>query len=45
MKYAIIPVTPFVQNCSLLVCDQTQQAVVIDPGGDIERILAVAKKG
>jgi len=44
MKYAIIPVTPFEQNCSLLVCDETQQAVVIDPGGDIERILAVAEK-
>ena len=44
MKYAIIPVTPFVQNCSLLVCDETQRAVVIDPGGDIEKILAVATK-
>ena len=44
MKYAIIPVTPFVQNCSLLVCQQTLQAAVIDPGGDIERILAVARK-
>lgn len=45
MKYAIIPVTPFVQNCSLLVCDQTSSGVVIDPGGDIDRILRVAEKG
>ena len=44
MKYAIIPVTPFVQNCSLVVCDETRQAAVIDPGGDIERILSVASK-
>jgi hydroxyacylglutathione hydrolase len=44
MKYAIIPVTPLAQNCSLLVCDETRQAVVVDPGGDIERILAVARK-
>ncbi len=44
MKYAIIPVTPFVQNCSLLVCEETQHAVVIDPGGDVERILGVVKK-
>lgn len=44
MKYAIIPVTPLVQNCSLLVCDETRQAVVIDPGGDIERILGVVRK-
>jgi glyoxylase-like metal-dependent hydrolase (beta-lactamase superfamily II) len=44
MKYAIIPVTPFVQNCSLLVCEETQHAVVIDPGGDVERILGVVEK-
>jgi glyoxylase-like metal-dependent hydrolase (beta-lactamase superfamily II) len=44
MEYAIIPVTPFVQNCSLLVCEETQHAVVIDPGGDVERILGVVEK-
>ncbi len=44
MKYTIIPVTPLAQNCSILVCDETQQAVVVDPGGDIERILGVVKK-
>lgn len=44
MTYAIIPVTRFAQNCSLLVCDETRQAVVIDPGGDIELILAEAQK-
>src|SRR3954470_9403535 len=31
---AIIPVTPFQQNCTLLWCEATKQAVVIDPGGD-----------
>lgn len=44
MKYAVIPVTPFEQNCTLMVCDATQRAVAIDPGGDIDRILAVAAK-
>ena len=44
MKYTIIPVTPLAQNCSILVCDETQQDVVVDPGGDIERILGVVKK-
>ena len=44
MSYAIIPVTRFAQNCSLLVCDQTRQAVVIDPGGDIDLILAEVQK-
>lgn len=44
MKFAIIPVTPFAQNCSILVCDKTNRAVVIDPGGDIERITGVIDK-
>ena len=31
IKYQIIPVTPFEQNCSLLWCDETKQAAVVDP--------------
>ena len=45
-KGLIIPVTPFQQNCTLLWCDATNRAVVIDPGGDlpdIERAIAQAK--
>jgi hydroxyacylglutathione hydrolase len=46
LQYQIIPVTPFQQNCSLIWCDQTQQAAVVDPGGDVERIeAAVARAG
>jgi len=44
MKYQIIPVTPLQQNCSLLYCEQTMRAAVVDPGGEIDRILAVANK-
>ena len=44
MKVAIIPVTPFQQNCSLLVCEQTNRAAVVDPGGDLDRIVAAAEK-
>lgn len=44
IKYKIIPVTPFEQNCSLLWCDETQRAAVVDPGGDISRILAQVEK-
>ncbi len=43
MKYKIIPVTPFQQNCTLLWCEETMKGAVIDPGGDLERILAVAE--
>jgi hydroxyacylglutathione hydrolase len=46
VKVAIIPVTPFQQNCSLLVCEQTRKAAVVDPGGDLELILdAVREQG
>nr|WP_177208017.1 MBL fold metallo-hydrolase [Pseudoalteromonas denitrificans] len=40
MQYKIIPVTAFQQNCTLFWCDETREAVVVDPGGDIDLILA-----
>jgi glyoxylase-like metal-dependent hydrolase (beta-lactamase superfamily II) len=40
----IIPVTPFQQNCSLLWCEATRRAAVVDPGGEIDRILAAAEQ-
>src|SRR6201999_2342103 len=36
----IIPVTLFEQNCTLLWCEATRKAVVIDPGGDVPKIQA-----
>jgi len=46
LQYQTIPVTPFQQNCSLLWCDQTREAAVVDPGGDLPRIHAeVARRG
>jgi glyoxylase-like metal-dependent hydrolase (beta-lactamase superfamily II) len=44
MQYRIIPVTPFEQNCTLLWCEETGQAAVVDPGGDIERILRAVEE-
>lgn len=40
----IVPVTPFQQNCSVLWCKQTMKAAVVDPGGDLERILAAVEQ-
>src|SRR3569623_303099 len=40
---AIIPVTPFQQNCTLLWCDQTKKAVVVDPVRDVLDILNAIK--
>ncbi len=44
MKFTIIPVTPFQQNCTLLWCEQTRRAAVVDPGGEVELILAAAEQ-
>jgi hydroxyacylglutathione hydrolase len=46
MKYTIVPVTPFQQNCSVIWCEKTMTAAVVDPGGDLDLILAaIAKAG
>ena len=46
VRAAIIPVTPFQQNCTLLWCEKTKKAAVVDPGGDLERIRdAIAQSG
>jgi glyoxylase-like metal-dependent hydrolase (beta-lactamase superfamily II) len=37
---ATVPVTAFQQNCTILMCEATHRAAIVDPGGDIERIIA-----
>lgn len=44
MQFTIIPVTPFQQNCSLLRCEASGKGAVIDPGGDLDRIVQIAQK-
>jgi len=44
LQFQIIPVTPFQQNCTLFWCDETKQAAVIDPGGDIDKIVQEVEK-
>ncbi|NNM52005.1 MAG: MBL fold metallo-hydrolase [Pseudomonadales bacterium] len=44
MQYEIIPVTPFAQNCTLLWCDSTGEAALVDAGGDIDRLMAAVSK-
>ena len=39
LRATIVPVTPFVQNCSVVWCDATGRGAVVDPGGDLDRIL------
>ncbi len=45
-KVAIVPVTPFEQNCTLIWDEATKIGAVVDPGGDIDRIeAAIAETG
>jgi glyoxylase-like metal-dependent hydrolase (beta-lactamase superfamily II) len=39
----IVPVTPFQQNCTILFDEETKAGVVVDPGGDVERILSAVE--
>ena len=43
LRAGIIPVTPFQQNCTILFDDETKRGVVVDPGGDVAKILAAIK--
>jgi hydroxyacylglutathione hydrolase len=44
MRFCIIPVTPYQQNCTLLICEQTNKAAIVDPGGDLDKILQAVSK-
>lgn len=38
LKAIVVPVTPFEQNCSILICQETNLAAIVDPGGDLHKI-------
>jgi hydroxyacylglutathione hydrolase len=45
-RVMVIPVTGFQQNCSLIYNDDTKLGAVVDPGGDVDRIMdAIQKSG
>ncbi len=44
IEVAIVPVTPFQQNCSVVKCEATGRAAIVDPGGDIESILGAVER-
>lgn len=39
MRYVVVPVTPFQQNCSIIWCGETMRGAAVDPGGDVDDIL------
>ena len=44
LQYHTVPVTQFQQNCSIVWCDATRDAAIIDPGGDLEVLLAEVER-
>ena len=44
LKAAIVQVTAFEQNCTLVWSEATKRGVVVDPGGDIPRIQAAIQQ-
>lgn len=44
MQITVIPVTPFAQNCAILACEDTGEAAITDPGGDLDLVLQTLKE-
>jgi len=44
VRHATVVVTPFAQNCSLVWCEETGRAAMIDPGGDLDRIARAVER-
>lgn len=44
LQATVVPVTPFQQNCSVVWCTETMKGAVVDPGGEIDKILAAARQ-
>ncbi|WP_029404977.1 MBL fold metallo-hydrolase [Vibrio splendidus] len=44
LKYQVVPVTSFSQNCSIVWCDETMEGIVVDPGGDVEQLAAIIEE-
>ena len=43
IRALIAPVTPLAQNCTIVWCVQTKKAAIIDPGGEVPRLLQALK--
>jgi glyoxylase-like metal-dependent hydrolase (beta-lactamase superfamily II) len=44
MRVAIVPVTAFEQNCSLIWCTATMRGALVDPGGDLDKLKRALEK-
>lgn len=44
IQCTIVPVTAYQQNCSVIKCLDTDRAAIVDPGGEVDRILDVVQE-
>lgn len=44
LELFVLPVTPFLQNCSILRCPATGRGAIVDPGGDAGAILQAVRE-
>lgn len=44
IQVTIVPVTAYQQNCSIIKCLDTGRGALVDPGGDVERLLQAAER-
>lgn len=44
LRVAVVPVTPFRQNCAVVWDAATRRAAIVDPGGDLDAVLAVVAR-
>ena len=44
IKCAVVPVTPFQQNCSVFWCEETMKGAIVDAGGDLDRVKQVIER-
>lgn len=44
LQSALIPVTPFQQNCTIVFDQRSRRATVVDPGGDVGRIVGAIRE-
>jgi hydroxyacylglutathione hydrolase len=40
IRAMLAPVTPLQQNCTIVWCTKTMKAAIIDPGGEVDRLMA-----
>lgn len=43
IRALVVPVTPLQQNCTIVWCVKTKKAAIIDPGGEVPRLIDILR--